>query len=127
MSRIFTDEQLAELSKSLPQQALEALEQGDTGRLSQLVLQMSTAHTALHFLGVASITRIWAKWQHDHGEEKTLEQLEKIGRLVMEPYIKQFLEGKEKETFSDIIGIFKQHANGKIVPRSQLLSALRDG
>ncbi len=124
MSRIFSDEELKELSKSLPQKALEALDKGETGKLSQLLLQMSTAHTALHFLGVAAITRIWAKWQQDYGQEKTREMLERIGRQVMRPYIEQFLQGQEKETFSELIDIYKHHVGAKIVPLGQADDAI---
>ncbi len=58
MSRIFTDAELAELAKSLPQQAEEALARGGIARVSHLLLRMSAAPTALHYLGVACITRI---------------------------------------------------------------------
>ncbi len=119
MSRIFTDQELKEFSKSLPQQALEALKAGNLGKLSHTLLQMSGAHTALHFLGIATITRIWGKWQHDQGETKTLAMLDRIGRRVMEPFIKQFKDGKEKETIADIINIYTHHAGAQIVPVAQ--------
>jgi len=119
MSKIFTDEELRELEKSLPQQALEALQAGDKGKVSHLLLQMLGAHTALHFLGVASITRIWGKWHHDLGENKAREMIERAGRLAAAPFIKLFLEGKEKEAITDIIDVYKHHAGGQIVPHSQ--------
>jgi hypothetical protein len=119
MSRIFTDEQLKELSKSLPQQALKALKAGRIGKLSHLLLQMSSAHTALHFLSVATISRIWGKWHGDYGKEKTLAMLDRIGRRVMEPFIKQLEDCKEKETINDIINVYKHQAGAQIVPISQ--------
>ena len=110
MSRIFTDQELKELSKSLPQQAMEALKAGEIAKLGHLLLRMSAAHTALHFLGVATITRIWDKWHLEYGEKKTQSMLDRIGRLAMETFIKQFQEGKEKETITDIIDIYKHQA-----------------
>lgn len=119
MSRIFTDAQLRELEKSLPQQALEAIDAGDTGRLSHLLLQMWSAHTALHFLGVACITRIWGKWHRDHGEETTIAALERIGRKAMAPFIAQWRNGEEKRTIADIIELYKHQAGGRIAPAKQ--------
>ncbi len=119
MSKIFTHEELLELSKSLPQQALEALKAGKIGKLCHLLLQMSAAHTTLHFLGVATITRIWGKWHGDEGEEKTRAMLDRIGRRVMEPFITQFKAGKEKEMIIDILDIYKHHAGATIVPVAQ--------
>jgi hypothetical protein len=119
MSRIFTDQELKELSKSLPQQAMEALKAGEIAKLGHLLLRMSAAHTALHFLGVATITRIWDKWHLEYGEKKTQSMLDRIGRLAMETFIKQFQEGKEKETITDIIDIYKHQAGAKIAPVAQ--------
>lgn len=103
----------------MSQQALEALKAGRTGKLSQLLLQMSAAHTALHFLGVATISRIWGKWLGDQGEEKTIAMLDRMGRRVMEPFIKQFKGGKEKQTIVDIIDVYKHQAGTKMVPVAQ--------
>ena len=119
MSKIFSDEELRELEKSLPDQALDALNAGDKGKVSHLLLQMLGAHTALHFLGVASITRIWGKWHHDLGENKAREMIERAGRLAAAPFIKLFLEGEEKEAITDIIDVYKHHAGGQIFPHSQ--------
>jgi hypothetical protein len=117
--RIFADSELRELEKSLPQRAIEALQAGDVPRLSHMLLRMTAAHTALHYLGVACITRIWGKWHRDHGEEATLAMLDRIGRRVMEPYARQFLDGREKETIQDLVGIFKHQSGGRVVPQSQ--------
>ncbi len=119
MARLFTDQELRELEKSLPQRALEALAARDVPLLSHLLLRMSTAHTALHYLGTACISRIWGKWHRDHGEEKTQAMLERIGRRVMEPYARQFMEGREKETIQDLVGLFKQQSGARVVPQAQ--------
>ncbi len=119
MARIFSDAELRDLEKSLPQLALEAIDAGDHDRLSHLLLQMSAAHTALHFLGVACITRIWGKWHRDHGEETTLAALERIGRKAMAPFIAQWHQGEEKRTIADIVDLYKQQAGGQLAPESQ--------
>jgi hypothetical protein len=119
MSRIFTDEELRELEKSLPERALDALAAGEIDKLSHLLLRMTNAHTALHYLGVACLSRIWGKWLRDHGEDKTLSMLERIGRRVIEPYARQFRDGAEKDTIAELIGVFKQQSGARVVPFQQ--------
>jgi hypothetical protein len=116
VTRLFTDDELRELEKSLPQRALEALEAGNVPLLCHLLLRMSAAHAALHYLGTACLSRIWGKWLRDQGEERTVRMLDRIGRQVMQPYVKQFREGREKETIVDLVGLFKQQYGSRVAP-----------
>ena len=119
MSRLFSEEQLKEMSKSLPQLAKEALHDKDYGRCHLLLQQMANAHATLHALGSATLARIWGKWHREHGEQTTVDMLDRIGKRMMEPYVKQLQEGREKETFEDLLAIYKHQMGAVISPALQ--------
>ena len=76
-----------------------------------LLQQMANAHTTLHALGAATLARIWGKWQREHGEQTTVAMLDKIGKRLMEPYIKQLQQGRDRQTIKDLLAIYK-HQHG---------------
>lgn len=111
MSRLFSDAQLKELSKPFSQLAKEALAAGDHKKCDSLLQQMEGPHATLHALGSATLARIWGKWHREHGEETTVALLDRIGKRLMEPYIKQLQENRDKETIEDLVAIYK-HQHG---------------
>ena len=119
MPRTFSDEQLKQLSKPLSVLAQEALDAGDYANCHLLLQQMANAHATLHALGTATLARIWGKWHREHGEQTTVALLDRIGKRMMEPYIKQMKEQKEKETFDDLLALYKHQIGATITPASQ--------
>lgn len=118
MSRQYTDEELRQISRSLPDLALEALDRKNTPLLLQLLHQMDAAPATLHALGSATLARIWGKWHREHGEEKTVALLDRIGRRLAEVYAEQWLSGEHGRTISDLMALFKHQSGALISPIS---------
>lgn len=125
MSRQYSDGQLRELSKSLPQLVLEALAAGDRRRVDQLLPQMAAAHATLHALGTATLARIWGKWLREQGEQRTTAMLDRIGRRMMEAYIEQWRSGLDAETIGDLLALYRHQIGADIGLEAADATALR--
>jgi hypothetical protein len=117
--KYFTEEELAQESRSLPDLALEALRGGELEHLLVLLNRMSVAHRGLANLGLQWIGRMLGKVRSDFGEAFLDTLLGKSAAFLMEPYAREFLQGKEKEVLSELILMFRMQIGAEIVPSDE--------
>lgn len=114
MARMFSDEELQEISKPLSQLLLDALDRGDDASVEPLLKQMAAAHATLHSLGVATLARIWGRWHRDFPEARVVAQLDRIGERLMEPYRNQVEAGEYRQTAVELMALFRHQYGARM-------------
>ena len=83
MSRLYTDEQLAEIARPFEDHALDALAHGDISRVRELLVEMKNGNAGLDGLSGHTLARKAAKLRKDFGEAFALDALKRIGAQLM--------------------------------------------
>lgn len=116
MTRLFTDDQLAEIAKPFEEHALDALNRGDLARLRELLIDMKNGPAGLDGLSGHTLARKAAKLRRDFGEDEALRVLARIGRELMRTWTQQYLAGDERAAIADLIAIFREQCGARLVP-----------
>jgi len=116
MTRLFTDDQLAEIAKPFEEHALEALNRGDLARVRELLLDMKNGPAGLDGLSGHTLARKAAKLRRDFGEDEARRALARIGRQLMRTWTQQYLEGDERAAIADLIAIFREQCGARLAP-----------
>ena len=116
MSRLYTDEQLAEMAKPFEDHAIAALKTGDLARVRELLTEMKNGPAGLDGLSGHTLARKAAKLRRDFGEDFALESLGRIGAQLMRTWTQQYVQGAERDAISDLIAIFREQFGAKLAP-----------
>ena len=116
MSRLYTDEQLAEIAKPFEDHALEALARGDIARVRELLVEMKNGNAGLDGLTGHTLARKAAKLRTDFGEAEALEALRRIGAQLMRTWTQQYIQGDERGAIADLVAVFREQTGAKTAP-----------
>lgn len=116
MSRLYTDDQLAEIARPFEEHAIEALQRGDLARVKELLAEMKNGPAGLDGLSGHTLARKAAKLRRDFGEEEARKQLMRIGAQLMRTWTKQYLEGDERGAIADLVAVFREQGGAKPAP-----------
>jgi hypothetical protein len=116
MSRMFTDEQLQEISEPLCDKAIRALKSEDLITVKGLLNEMANGPSSLNALGIPILTQFFNEFLQDFGEDTAKMLMERIGRNLLKTMIKDYRSGDEKLVISDIVSIFRYQPGVNIVP-----------
>lgn len=103
---LFTPEQLKEQTRPWSEMAEEALKTGQMDRLRFLLGRMSVGHSGLYIGYLNWTTRLAGKILNDFGEPFLNDMLARITAFLMAPYAASFLNGNEKQVFSDLAALW---------------------
>jgi hypothetical protein len=116
MSRLYTDEQLAEIAKPFEDHALAALKRGDISRVRELLVEMKNGNAGLDGLSGHTLARKAAKLRKDFGEDFALEALARIGAQLMRTWTQQYIQGDERGAIADLVTVFREQTGAKTSP-----------
>ncbi len=116
MSRLYTDEQLAEIAKPFEDHAIAALKAGDISRVKELLVEMKNGPAGLDGLSGHTLARKAAKLRRDFGEDVALASLHRIGAQLMRTWTQQYVQGAERDAICDLIAIFREQFGAKLAP-----------
>ncbi|MFO7962763.1 MAG: hypothetical protein R6U50_02480 [Desulfobacterales bacterium] len=112
----FTPEELASESRPLSEMALEALAQGNIDRLHALLNTMSESHRGLYYGYLNWLEMILGRIRIDAGEEFMEAVLEQSAMFIMKPIADRFLQGNEKDVFTQLISFWKNQPEAGVLP-----------
>jgi len=116
MSRLYTDEQLAEIARPFEEYALEALARGDLDRVRELLVEMKNGPAGLDGLSGHTLSRKAGKLRRDFGEEEALKQLARIGAQLMRTWTQQYIQGDERGAIEDLVIVWREQPGAKAAP-----------
>ena len=116
MTRLYTDEQLAEIARPFEDHALESLERGDLARVRELLIEMKNGNAGLDGLSGHTLARKAAKFRKDFGEAAALDALERIGAQLMRSWTQQYIQGDERGAIADLVTVFREQTGAKTAP-----------
>jgi len=116
MSRLFTDDQLREMTTPLCDQARRALEDGDLVRVKGLLNDMDVGAAGVEALVIHTLARFYGEFRQDLGEDAAGRILRTIGTEMMQSFADDFNAGAEKVVLDDLLAIFKHQVGANLVP-----------
>jgi hypothetical protein len=116
MSRLYTDEQLAEIARPFEDHALDALAHGDISRVRELLVEMKNGNAGLDGLSGHTLARKAAKLRKDFGEAFALDALRRIGAQLMRTWTQQYVQGDERGAIVDLVTVFREQTGAKTAP-----------
>ena len=116
MTRMFTAEQLRDISEPLSEKALRALEAGDIPGLNALMSEMATGQTGVESLSLHVLARFCGELRLDLGEEEAKALLDRVAGRLMESFAADWREGRDEIAIRDLIAVFKHQSGGNMVP-----------
>ncbi len=122
--KLFTEEQLAQEIRPLPDLAMEALQAGRLERLHALLNEMAVGHKELDALGLQWISRMFGKIRSDLGEGFLDEVLGASASFLMAPYAEGYRNGDEKGTIAELVAIFRNSVCANVVPVGETADAV---
>lgn len=108
-------EKIAELTKSYPDQAKEALAAGNIERLQYLLNEMLVGHKEVHGLGVLSQMNLHSVLLAEKGEETLNRMMKDVSVELVKPYVKLYQQD-EKRAFEEIIALYRNQAGAQLIP-----------
>ncbi len=116
MSRLYTDEQLADIARPFEAYALDALARGDLQRVRELLVEMRNGPAGLDGLSGHTLSRKAGKLRRDFGEEEALKQLARIGAQLMRTWTQQYIQGDERGAIEDLVTVWREQPGTKAAP-----------
>ena len=114
MSRLYTEEQLAEIAKPFEAHTLDALRAGDLARVRELLTEMKNGPAGLDALSGHTLARKAAKLRRDFGEAFALGALARIGAELMRTWTRQYEQGDERGAIADLVAIFREQHGAQL-------------
>ena len=108
-------EKIAELSKSYPDQAAEALAEGNIERLQYLLGEMMVGHKELSGLLLFSHINMPSVLLAEKGEEALERMMTDVAAELVKPYVKLYQQD-EKRAFEEIIALYRNQCGAQLVP-----------
>src|SRR5690606_23969428 len=107
MTRLFSDEQLAEMAQPFEYHALQALRHGDIEAVRHWLDEMAKGPAGLDALSGHTLARKVGKLRQDLGEEKARHALVRIGEQQMKTWVAQYRRGDVAGAIADLVAVFK--------------------
>jgi len=112
---MFGEEKIAELTRSYPQRALEALEEGNDERLRYYLTEMLVGHKEVDGLGLLSQINMHAYIRAKEGDEILDGMMGAVADQLVKPYVKLF-QADEKSAFEEIIAVYRNQPGAQLIP-----------
>ncbi len=116
MSRLYSQEQLAEIAKPFEAHARAALHDNDLARVRALLVEMKNGPAGLDALSGHTLARKAAKLRRDFGETFALAALARIGAELMRTWTRQYRQGDERGAIADLVAIFREQHGARLEP-----------
>ncbi|MFO1115668.1 MAG: hypothetical protein U1E28_08300 [Beijerinckiaceae bacterium] len=116
MTRLYTDEQLADIARPFEDHALEALERGDVARVRELLAAMKSGPAGLDGLSGHTLSRKAGKMRQDLGEKQAREELARLGAQLMRTWTQQYERGDERGAIEDLIIVWREQPGATLSP-----------
>ena len=108
-------EKIAELTKSYPQCAIEALEEGNDERLRYYLTEMLVGQKEVDGLGLLTHINMHAFIKDKEGDEALHAMMEAVGVQLVKPYVGLYQQD-EKAAFEEIIALYRNQTGAQLIP-----------